>query len=303
VHVLGFRDRAFVPELPLLITTSTDRFADTRVQSQIPAVNKWFMPTPCGTQTLNYGYLRKFEHIFLPYELVGHSVNFNDISTTALGGDRGRTTLRDDSQLCAKSSTISERNSFSESTSFQRFTAPLQLLLAASQSDNPPQLYIAQAQLDDLPKALRDDVPTPHLVLDAGKGDIYDANIWMGIPPTYTPLHKDPNPNLFAQLCGNKCVRLFKPKDGLSIFLAARTKAGGYASAAFRGEEMMQGAERRALEDAVWNCPSSATGYEVLVRPGDALFIPKGWWHSIKSTGKDITASVSCFWNQIENGH
>jgi len=31
----------------------------------------------------------------------------------------------------------------------------------------------------------------------------------------------------------------------------------------------------------------------VEVSPGDALFIPKGWWHSIKSVGIGVTASVN----------
>lgn len=114
----------------------------------------------------------------------------------------------------------------------------------------------------------------------------------MGIPPTYTPLHKDPNPNLFLQLASNKLVRLFKPDTGARIFLDVQERISSHASAAFRGDEMMQGPERVALEDAVWNCPKGTEGFEVVVRPGDALFIPMGWWHSIKSIGTSVTASV-----------
>jgi hypothetical protein len=128
--------------------------------------------------------------------------------------------------------------------------------------------------------------------LKAGKGDIYDANIWMGIPPTYTPLHRDPNPNLFVQLASSKLVRLFKPDTGGAIFRNVQQKIQSRASATLRGNEMMEGPQRVALEDAVWNRPESIEGYEVVVRPGDALFIPQGWWHSIKSIGADVTASV-----------
>jgi hypothetical protein len=279
MNVKDFQDQAFRTDLPLLITRSIENFIDTAADSQIPAAKQWFMPTRDGIQTLNYQYLQKFEYVLLPYELVSYSVK----DSTILNGDNCSSTII----------TGDNASKFVESVSFRRFTAPLQLLLAVSQSDNPPQLYIAQAQLEELPKALRNDIPIPHLVLEAGKGDVYDANLWMGIPPTYTPLHKDPNPNLFVQLSGSKVVRLFAPNDGLAIFRDAQIKIGGQASAAFRGDEMMHGPERRELEDAVWDHSSSTTGYEVVVRPGDALFIPMGWWHSIKSIGRDITASVS----------
>jgi len=123
--------------------------------------------------------------------------------------------------------------------------------------------------------------------------NIYDTNIWLGTPPTYTPLHKDPNPNLFVQLASNKIVRLFRPDVGASIFHDVRRKIGSQASPVFRGEEMMQGPERELLEAAVWDCAADTNGFEVVVKPGDALFIPQGWWHSVKSVNLDVTASVN----------
>jgi ribosomal protein L16 Arg81 hydroxylase len=55
---------------------------------------------------------------------------------------------------------------------------------------------------------------------------------------------------------------------------------------------MMEGPERDTLDEAVWG-PGVSECFEATVSPGDALFIPKGWWHSIKSIGTDITASVN----------
>jgi hypothetical protein len=181
---------------------------------------------------------------------------------------------------------------------FHSFHAPLELIITASRRKSGstqfglPGLYIAQAQMADLPKQLRDDLPTPELVLKAGKGDVYDANIWIGTPPTFTPLHKDPNPNLFVQLSSSKKVRIFEPRKGQAIFAAVRRKIGASPTAAFRGEEMMQGRERVELKEAVWD-PANLDGHEVTVRPGDALFIPKGWWHSIKSEGDGLNASAN----------
>jgi ribosomal protein L16 Arg81 hydroxylase len=63
---------------------------------------------------------------------------------------------------------------------------------------------------------------------------------------------------------------------------------------------MMQGQERILLEQAVWDdADSDGTnnvqdeGYEAHLEAGDGLFIPKGWWHSIKGIGEGVTASVS----------
>jgi hypothetical protein len=170
----------------------------------------------------------------------------------------------------------------------------------AKTSPQATRLYLAQCQLLDLPPILRADVPTPDIVAHAGKGDVYDANVWIGHPPTYTPLHRDPNPNLFVQLAGRKIVRLLAPEDGQAVFAGVRRQLGKSSdrgAAAIRGEEMMQGEERALLDDMVWGAPVSAgsdgKGVEAVLGAGDGLFIPKGWWHSIKGVGEGVTASVS----------
>ena len=56
---------------------------------------------------------------------------------------------------------------------------------------------------------------------------------------------------------------------------------------------MMEGPERAALDEAVWGKDANGEGYDAMVNPGDALFIPNGWWHSIKSVGGGVTASVN----------
>lgn len=174
---------------------------------------------------------------------------------------------------------------------------------AETQPQQSTRLYLAQCQLLDLPKPLHEDFPIPELVGRAGRGDIYDTNVWIGHPPTYTPLHRDPNPNLFVQLAGKKVVRMVSPDDGFKLFAAARRhmgKSGGREEAAFRGEEMMQGPERALLERVVWDDADAKTdglirgkeGYEAYLEAEDGLFIPKGWWHSIKGIGEGVTGSV-----------
>ncbi|MCJ1418326.1 hypothetical protein MMC32_004673 [Xylographa parallela] len=190
---------------------------------------------------------------------------------------------------------------YSSSTNkFVRSHAPLSLFLEwvkHSTSETKDRLYLAQTSLEDLPQALRSDLPTPTLVTSSGRGDIYATNLWIGRPPTYTPLHRDPNPNLFVQLAGSKTVRLMDPSAGKSAFARVQASLGAAALTKFRGEEMMQGREREVLEEEVWGggdgVEGGSRGFEAQLQAGDAVFIPNGWWHSIKGTGEGVTASVS----------
>ncbi|XXG95584.1 casein kinase 2 regulatory subunit [Hypoxylon texense] len=176
--------------------------------------------------------------------------------------------------------------------SFQQFDAPLSLIMSACQfnstRENPAErikrIYVAQSSLSHLPKPLSLDLPTPDVVKHAGKGDIYSSSIWLGLQPTYTPLHRDPNPNLFCQLVGSKRIRLMTPGRGDDIYARVRRELGSHGSSRFRGAEMMGGRERELLHRAVWDDEAVS---EVSLGPGDALFIPKGWWHSVASYGQD----------------
>ncbi|KAL2832356.1 hypothetical protein BJY01DRAFT_225934 [Aspergillus pseudoustus] len=267
-----FRERSFKPERPIILPR--------RLFRDIPAYDRWFCQssTEPNASQLNVEYLsHQGADALVPLELT-------QSQSQALEGNEPE-------------------------LSFRKFHAPLSLLLqwirdAESQSQSTPtRLYLAQCQLLDLPETLRNDFPTPKLVSESGKGDVYDTNIWIGYPPTYTPLHRDPNPNLFVQLAGRKVVRLLAPQDGQAVFARVRRqlgKSGGREAAVFRGEEMMQGKERALLERGVWGDIDSKTGegeepggFEAELEAGDGLFIPKGWWHSIKGVGSNVTASVN----------
>lgn len=276
-----FRERAFNVEQPLLIATHT-----TPGQA-IPAADKWFERESLGpdirSKKLHHiykpsqSYLSPFNSLILPYELTARP---NDLRQTQ--------TL--------EPKTIDD----TETPGFRKFDAPLSVFLQNSALENPLQLYIAQAQVSSLPKQLQDDLPTPKLVLEAGKGDVYDANLWMGIGSTCTPLHKDPNPNLFMQLAGCKKIRLFSPVLGGSIIHRVLKEAseqrlpGFERSEPFQLEKMMVGHASNILDTYTWGNKAPSMGYEVTVYPGDQLFIPMKWWHTIKSDGAGgITASVN----------
>jgi hypothetical protein len=182
---------------------------------------------------------------------------------------------------------------------FDCLQAPLSLLMKHMEGEMDPStgLYLAQCSLGELPSELQKDLPTPSLVSKIGKGDIYGSSLWMGRPPTRTPLHRDPNPNLLVQLAGTKVVRLMEPEAGKRLY--ERIRAGsGHAN--MRGDEMMVGRERDMLEEAIWGDGGEdreeVIGQEATLESADGLYIPLGWWHSVRGiegTGDSVNASVS----------
>lgn len=192
-----------------------------------------------------------------------------------------------------------------EGRQFSQLYGPLLLLVKAlefnrlqdSKRLSTLELYIAQSLLSDLPQPLQDDLRTPELVRRAGKGDVYSSSIWLGTEPTYTPLHRDPNPNLFCQLCGSKSLRILPPAIGERLYFEVQVKIRQHGNSRIRTTEMMEGDERAALYDAVWsNDELVELLLETELGPGDALFIPDGWWHSVKSTGTDGQLNGSANW-------
>lgn len=300
-----FRDLAFSPEVPY-------RFPERQFRELLPAVHKWFKPPSSSRQqecspkcneqpgetgqredagsdgnadegsSLDIEYLARFGSTVVPMELFFHD------ATPAY------------STLGANSPQAPSASNQESVPPFQRLEAPLshfltlhQMQIRADPSTPSPQVYIAQAPLESLPQELQADLPTPELVLKAGQGDMYDSNIWLGAAPTYTPLHKDPNPNLFAQLAGRKLIRVFAPDVGRELFQEA-AKVSGLQEGS---EEMMSGEGRQILEDVVWGQmmkqEGSKLGHEASLEPGDAVFVPKGWWHSIKGVGGGVVGSVN----------
>jgi Cupin-like domain len=298
-----FRQGYFQAEKPAVL-----RSADLCLK--LPAYSRWFLETASnhsqgekkGVQVqLNYDYISKYGDVLVPLELTSSPSKSEEI--------------KNDVDACINN------------TQFERFQAPLSMFLNwtaaadrqkgaptnanmnTNNNNNNTQIYLAQCHLEDLPPQLQSDFhPTPSLVSQTGKNDVYATNLWIGAPPTYSPLHKDPNPNLFVQLAGLKHVRLLSPSAGLQVFARVQqemmnTTTNDGFSATFRGNEMMQGSERLLLERAVWGHSSSSSStdaqnqarYDVILERGDSLFIPKGWWHSIKGVGEGITASVCLF--------
>lgn len=190
-----------------------------------------------------------------------------------------------------------------DKSSFTQVMLPFDLFLEyLNLNEAPPEapsLYLAQEPLlQSFPQLSGYLLPVPDYVKRAGKGDIYATNLWIGrAGETNTPLHKDPNPNLFVQLAGRKRVRILSPEFGRG--LVEHHRGNGVARRFQAGDEMMVGKYKEDLDVAVWSEDVANGKIEYVdaeVGAGDGLFIPRGWWHAVKGVGNGgVSASVSWF--------
>jgi ribosomal protein L16 Arg81 hydroxylase len=109
------------------------------------------------------------------------------------------------------------------------------------------------------------------------KGTIF---FWFGPAGTVTPLHHDKQNILFMQVFGQKRVTLISPDQSHLLY----NEIGVFSQI---------DCENPDLE----NYPSYdlATPLTVTLRPGEALFIPVGWWHHIRALSISINVSFLNF--------
>ena len=157
--------------------------------------------------------------------------------------------------------------------------------------------YLAQHQLFEQIPELRRDIMTPDYccVLDddddeegeeGGAADDAGAdvvvNAWFGPAGTKSPTHHDPYHNLLCQVVGSKRVRLFAPDC---------------AAALYCHEGMMSNTSQvdvDAPDHHAFPLFAQAPSSECVLRSGEMLYIPKGWFHYVVSL--EVSFSVSFWW-------
>ena len=147
-------------------------------------------------------------------------------------------------------------------------------------------LYMDQFSFDRIP-GLSQCVSTPYV--NPRRRNV-DLNLWIGPAGTFISLHKDHHigfdyaNNIFVQVCGRKRAVLVSPDQ--DAFMYPRTKG--------------QGAHWHSQVD--WENPDfgrfplfrQVKLQETVLQPGEMLFIPGNYWHSLQSL--DPSISVSCWW-------
>jgi hypothetical protein len=129
---------------------------------------------------------------------------------------------------------------------------------------------LAQPEL----RPLLDDIALPPAFFRAPLDPMRMA-LWLGGAGTHTPLHHDGDNSMFCQIRGRKRVRLAPPE---SVALLDRSR-GVY--------------NHWDPPDHIDDPPEIVR--ELVVQPGEALFIPAGWWHQVDALDPSISVTILDF--------
>lgn len=101
------------------------------------------------------------------------------------------------------------------------------------------------------------------------------AALWFGPAGTVTRLHHDCSNILFCQVVGRKRLRL-APPDDLALLAATR---GLYST----------------LDPESPPVDGAPIFHDLVLDPGDALFIPVGWWHHVRALDLSMSVALNAF--------
>ncbi len=103
--------------------------------------------------------------------------------------------------------------------------------------------------------------------------------IWIGPKGTVTPWHHDLTNNLLLQISGRKRVRMVASHD------TPLMRNHRHCFSAWGSDDLLPGPARDG-KPAVLECT---------IGPGDAVFLPIGWWHHVDGLDQTIGMSFTRF--------
>ncbi|MEO0838230.1 MAG: cupin-like domain-containing protein [Cyanobacteria bacterium J06643_5] len=121
-------------------------------------------------------------------------------------------------------------------------------------------------------------------------------NLWVAPGNHTAPLHYDPMDGTLIQMYGVKRVVLFPPSQIYNLYPISLLKC------------LRNGLKIRASYSKVYpenpdfvKFPKFKQAlshrYEVILKQGDILFIPAGWWHEVTCNGDGVVCSINRFWH------
>ncbi|KAM0814733.1 hypothetical protein AB5N19_00524 [Seiridium cardinale] len=178
--------------------------------------------------------------------------------------------------------------------------------------------YLAQHELFTQLPALRRDILIPDYCYTSPPGHPSDPgmdqpeleepqlNAWFGPPGTITPLHTDPYHNILTQVVGRKYVRLYSHletermhargnEDGIEMSNTSMLDVGVFEGWEDDEQDQVLGDPESDSRESTKAAFGEIPYVDCILEPGDALYIPVGWWHYVR--GLSVSFSVSFWWN------
>lgn len=105
-------------------------------------------------------------------------------------------------------------------------------------------------------------------------------HLWMGPKGTRTPLHHDENALLHTQLAGRKKWYFIPPYELPNVY----NTRGVFSEVDIFNIDYTKFPEMQSVKIL-----------EVVVEPGETMFLPVGWWHAVESLDRSISTSFINF--------
>lgn len=171
-----------------------------------------------------------------------------------------------------------------ETISFRKFAGYIKDTAINTASQN---LYLVLSRIMSHPKArtvqlpgLLQDIILPSFI---PINRLWEINLWVGACGNRSKLHFDPEENLLVPIRGVKKLILIKRSETPNVY---QNLEGNI----LESKVDVFNLDRRAFPkiDAV-------SYHQITLEPGEALYIPSGWWHAVESS-IEVNISLNFWW-------
>jgi hypothetical protein len=107
--------------------------------------------------------------------------------------------------------------------------------------------------------------------------------MWIGAANSFTPLHHDLTNNLIGQVVGRKRVKLVPASEVGRLY----NDQGVYSA--------IKDLEDPSLDPVRFGRLEGARIYDIILEPGDLLFVPLAWWHQVRALEFSVTVTYTDF--------
>ena len=179
-------------------------------------------------------------------------------------------------------------------------------------------MYLAQHDITEIP-GLENDIFIPEIVKTSGKRQYYGSKIWLNGPyGALSPCHNDPYHNILCQIVGKKTILLIPFDQGKYMYPYYNSIQKNTSQIPFEDifkdinitkichEKEKISSEQKNDTIVEIPIPSSvldtfpllssitSSGTVVVLEAGDALFIPRKYWHYCET--RQLSCSLSYWW-------
>jgi hypothetical protein len=106
---------------------------------------------------------------------------------------------------------------------------------------------------------------------------------WIGPAGTFTALHHDLTNNFVAQIAGRKRIKMLPPSETAKLYNDQHVFSA------------VPDLEDPAIDLDRYSRLAEVRIYDLVLKPGEILFIPVGWWHQVRSLDFSVTITYTSF--------